>query len=69
MGEFEYELVDDAVDSNGPAGELELRVRGIVEDEIVLVKVSEFCAPNAASHLILGQSYKKSPIYQALWID
>jgi len=35
----EYELVDHAVDANGPAHELELSVLGVVEDEVMTVEV------------------------------
>lgn len=52
--EFEYKLVNDTIDTNSPAGKLELRVGRIVKDEVVCVKVRELCATNTAGHLYLS---------------
>lgn len=51
MGEFENELVNHAIDAEGAAGELKLRVCRIVEDEVGAVKVRELGTANAAGHL------------------
>jgi len=65
VSKFEYELVDDTVDADSPAGKLELGVSRIVEDEVVLVKVRELCTTNAASHLRSGQPHKTTMVTQA----
>jgi hypothetical protein len=47
----EDELVDHAVDANGPAHELELSVLGVVEYEMVTIEVCECFSADAACHL------------------
>ena len=58
MSEFEYELVNDTINADGPAGELELGVGRIVKDEVVLVKVSELRTSDTAGHLDLDQPHE-----------
>lgn len=41
MGETEDELVDNPVDAHRPADQLQVRVFGVVEDEVVAVKVGQ----------------------------
>lgn len=59
MSKFKNEFVDNAIDTNGPAGELELGIGRIVKDEIVLVKVSELCTTNSTRHLDSGQPHER----------
>lgn len=51
MGKFEDELVNNTIDTHGPANQLEFGVCRIVENEIMLVKMGELSATYAASHL------------------
>jgi hypothetical protein len=39
MREAEYELVDNAVNPDSPADELEIRVVRVIEDEVMPVEV------------------------------
>lgn len=39
MGKSHDKLVNDAINANGPADQLHLRVTGIVEDEVVPVEI------------------------------
>lgn len=51
MGETEDEFVDDSVNSNSPADQLQSRVLGIVEDEVVEIELAQMSAPNASGKL------------------
>lgn len=62
VSELEYELVDDTIDTNSPAGKLELGVGRIVEDEIVLIKVGQLCATDATGHLVRGQPHNTTTV-------
>lgn len=52
VGKLEDEFIDDTIYSHGSTDELEFGVCGVVEDEIVLVKVGELGAAYTASQLI-----------------
>lgn len=51
--EGEDEFVDDPVDADGAADELQLRIRGVAEDEVVAVEVGQLGAADAACYLLL----------------
>lgn len=51
MGEFENELINDAVDALGSTNQFQLGVRRIVENKVVLIEMRQGHAANAAGHL------------------
>ena len=57
MSNTENKLVHNPIRPNCPADEIQLRVVGIVEDEVMQVKVTQTCATNASSELLPGQHY------------
>lgn len=55
MREAEDELVDDAVDCDGAADELQRCVGGVVEDEVVPVEGRQWAASHATCELSCSQ--------------
>lgn len=53
MSKFENELINNPINAHGPTNEFKLGVRGIVEDEIMLIEMGQLSATYATSHLIV----------------
>lgn len=51
VGEHENELIDDSVRSHGPTDQFQSCIVGIIENEVMEVKVTQSRSPNAASQL------------------
>jgi hypothetical protein len=51
MGDLIDELIDNPVYTNGATDDLQLRIRRILEDEMIRIEMREFLSANAASHL------------------
>lgn len=53
MGEDENELIDDSIRSYRSADQFQGRIVGIVEDEVIEVKVTQSRSPNTTSQLFV----------------
>lgn len=51
VGELEDEFINDAIDPDGAADQLQLGVCRVTEDEAVAVEIAEFVATHAPSEL------------------
>jgi hypothetical protein len=51
MSKLEDKLVDDTIDAHDSTDKLELRISGVIEDEVIAVKAREMAAPDSAHQL------------------
>jgi hypothetical protein len=62
MGKLENELVHDAINANGSANQLQLRICRVVENEIVTIEAGKIRPSDTASQLILVKfHFRKLP--------
>lgn len=51
MGELEYELINNAIDTQSATDQFKFSVRGVVENKVMLIEMRELSPTNAASYL------------------
>lgn len=51
MGELEDEFINDTINPDGPADQLQFGIRRVAKDEAVAVEIGEFVASHATSEL------------------